>query len=76
MIARLADLREFAELKSHFDERRDHDIARLGQKYFANPDDWDRAEAIRLKAFYAGVEAVLGEPLKARRSTIRTEGQA
>jgi uncharacterized protein YciW len=76
MIARLADLREFAELKTHFEERQEADVARLGQKYFASPQDWDREEAIRLKAFYAGAAAVLALPLQARRDNIRQEGQA
>ena len=75
MIARLADLREFAELKAHFDERQERDVARLGEKFFANPEVYDRLDAERLKAFYAGVRAVLGEPLKALRDT-RQEGQA
>jgi hypothetical protein len=74
MIARLADLREFAELKTHFEERQQQDVARLGQRYFSAPEEWDRDEATRLKAFYAGVDAVLGLPLKARRDTIRQEG--
>ena len=68
MIARLADLREFAELKAHFDERREREVNRLGQKFYANPEAYDRLDAERLKAFYAGVEAVLGEPIRARRS--------
>ncbi len=69
MIARLAELREFAELKSHFDERRDHEVTELGRKLFANPEAHDRFEAERLKGFYAGVDAVLSLPLKARRQT-------
>jgi uncharacterized protein YciW len=69
MIARLADLREFGELKAHFDERRERDVSSLGRKMFANPEEHERLEAERLKAFYAGVAAVLDEPLKARRAT-------
>ena len=75
MIARLADLREFAELRAHFDERQEREVARLGEKFFYSPETYSRLDAERLKAFYAGVRAVLGEPLKARRDT-RQEGQA
>jgi len=69
MIARLADLVEFAELKAHFAARREHDTVALGKRMVAAPESYDRLDAERLKAFYAGVDAVLGEPLKARRET-------
>ena len=72
MIARLADLREFTELKSEFDERREEQVQKLARKTFALPEEHDRLEWERLKAFYEGVDAVLGEPVKARRATEQT----
>lgn len=76
MIARLADLREFAELKTHFEERREAEAIRFGKASMANPEAHDQLEAHKLKAFYAGVDAVLGLPLKARRGTTNQEGTA
>lgn len=74
-IARLADLHEFAELKAHFEERREQDTVALGKKMIANPEAYDRIDAERLKAFYAGALAVLDAPLKARRDVLQ-EGKA
>jgi Fe-S cluster assembly scaffold protein SufB len=68
MIARLADLREFAELETHFKERREEDIQVLARKTFAHPDQHDAIEWERKKAFYAGVDAVLSLPEKERNS--------
>ena len=69
MIARLADLREFAELKAEFDERREEQVQALARKTFRLPAEHDQLEWERLKAFYIGVAAVLDEPLKARQAT-------
>jgi hypothetical protein len=66
MIARLADLREFAELKQHFDEEREEDIERLARKTFAQPAHHDALEWERKKAFYHGVDAVLSMPVRER----------
>jgi len=66
MIARLADLREFAELKQFFDEQREEVIQKLARQTFALPEEHDRLEWERKKAFYAGVDAVLALPVKER----------
>ena len=73
-IARLADLHEFAELKTFFDEQREHDIEKLARQTFALPEKHDQLEWERKKAYYAGVEAVLALPVKAREA-IRKESQ-
>jgi hypothetical protein len=74
MIARLADLHEFAELQQEFVERREEDIQALARKTFALPEEHDMLEWERKKAFYAGVEAVLSLPVKERESQ-RKESQ-
>lgn len=74
MIARLADLREFAELKLEFDERREAEIQSLARKTFALPSEHDVLEWERKKAFYAGVDAVLALPVKERDNS-RKESQ-
>jgi hypothetical protein len=66
MIARLADLPEFAELKTHFHEIREADVQALARKTFANPEGHDGLEWERKKAFYQGVDAVFALPVKAR----------
>jgi hypothetical protein len=73
-IARLADLHEFAELKRYFDEQREADIQALARKTFAQPAEHDQIEWERKKSFYAGVDAVLALPVKARDS-LRKESQ-
>lgn len=73
-LARLADLHEFAELKQHFDELRERDIEKLARQTFALPEMHDRLEWERKKAYYAGVDAVLALPVKAREA-IRKESQ-
>lgn len=74
IIARLADLHEFAELKQHFDELCEADIQALARKTFALPAEHDMLEWERKKAFYAGVDAVLSLPVKERESQ-RKESQ-
>lgn len=66
MVARLADLREFDELKQHFDQQREDDIQSLARKTFALPAEHDQLEWERKKAFYAGVDAVLSLPVRTR----------
>jgi hypothetical protein len=73
-IARLADMLEFGELKLYFDERREEEVQRLARKTFAIPEEHDEKEWLRLKAFYAGVDAVLALPAKERESQ-RKESQ-
>jgi hypothetical protein len=73
-IARLADLREFEELKQHFVAEREEAVQRLARKTFALPEEHDEKEWLRLKAFYAGVDAVLSLPAKERESQ-RKESQ-
>jgi len=68
LTARLADLPEFAELKQHFDERREEDIQALARKTFSQPHEHDVLEWERKKAFYAGVDAVLSLPVRERES--------
>lgn len=65
-LARLADLHEFAELKQHFDELREEEVQRLARKTFALPEQHDRLEWERLKARWAGIDAVLSLPVKER----------
>ena len=74
LLARLADLHEFAELKKYFDEQREEEIQRLARKTFASPEHHDQLEWERKKAFYAGVDAVLSLPVKERESQ-RKESQ-
>lgn len=66
MIARLADLREFAQLKQAFDERCEAEVQALARKTFKLPEAHDRLEWEKLRAFYAGVDAVLALPVKER----------
>lgn len=73
-IARLAELHEFAALREHFEEQRERDIEALARKTFALPEHHDRLEWERKKAYYAGVDAVLALPVKAREA-IRKESQ-
>jgi hypothetical protein len=72
MVARLADLREFEELKQHFDADREEAVQRPARKTFASPEHHDEKKWIELKAYYAGVDAVLGLPEK-QRDTQRKE---
>jgi hypothetical protein len=74
MIAHLADLREFAELRAHFDEVQQSTIEKLARQTFALPEEHDRLEWERKKAFFAGVDAVLVLPMKERESQ-RKESQ-
>lgn len=74
LVARLADLHEFAELKKHFDEQCEAEIQALARKTFAQPANHDTLEWERKKAFYAGVDAVLSLPVKERESQ-RKESQ-
>lgn len=67
MIARLADLREFSELRQHFDDLREEEVQRLARKTFASPELHERVEWERLKARWAGVDAVLDFPVKLRK---------
>ncbi len=67
MIARLADLHEFAELKLEFDERREEAVEKLARKTFKLPEEHDMLEWQRLKAFWAGVDAVLSLPPEERK---------
>jgi hypothetical protein len=69
MIARLAALPEFAALKDYFDERREVDVQKLARQTFASPENHDRVEWERLRAFYAGVDAVLSLPIKVAKET-------
>lgn len=73
MIARLADLREFAELRAEFEERKEEAITKLGRQAIADPDNHTALEAHKLKAFYAGADAVLALPVKAREAAKRKE---
>lgn len=66
MIARLADLREFAELKDAFEESKEAAVQKLARQTFALPEEHDTLAWERLKAFYAGVDAVLSLPAKER----------
>lgn len=66
MIATLADLPGLRELKMAFDERCEKDVQALARKTFANPEEHDADEWKRLKAFYAGVDAVLALPTQER----------
>lgn len=67
MIARLADLREFSELRQHFDAIREDEVKTLAIKTFKSPEHHDRIEWERLKARWAGVDAVLDLPVKLRK---------
>lgn len=67
MIARLADLREFEELRQHFFDMREEEVKRLARKTFANPDEHDRSEWVALKARWAGIEEALDLPIKKRK---------
>lgn len=64
MIARLAELREFDELKQYADERRESEVQALARKTFSSPENHDTVEWERLKAFWAGVDMILGAPRK------------
>ena len=66
MIARLADLREYDELRQHFHALREEEVQRLARKTFAMPENHDRLEWERLKARWAGIEEVLDLPIKQR----------
>lgn len=67
MIARLADLREFAELKQHFDDLREEEAQRLARKTLANPEGHDRIEWERLKARWDAIDSLLALPAKERK---------
>lgn len=73
-IARLADLHEFEVLRQHFEEEQEEAVQRLARKTFAVPEEWDEKDWLRLKAYYAGVDAVLSLPAKERESQ-RKESQ-
>jgi hypothetical protein len=66
MIARLADLREFDELKQHFEAQREEEVQRLARKTFAIPEQHDRIEWERLKARWDAIDEVLALPAKQR----------
>ena len=66
MIARLADLREFAELGKHIDAAEEGAVERLARKTYALPAEHDTLEWEKLKAFYAGARSVLELPHKLR----------
>lgn len=58
LIARLANMHEFGELRDLLEAEREEAIAKLGRQVFANPETHDRLEAERLRAFHRGVEHV------------------
>jgi chromatin segregation and condensation protein Rec8/ScpA/Scc1 (kleisin family) len=64
MVARLAEIREFQELVEHFNELREDDVKKLARKTYAKPEEHDRIEWERLRAYHAGIDAVLGFPAK------------
>lgn len=66
MIARLADLREFSELKAFFAEKSEADVKRLARKTFASPEEHDRIEWEKLRAYYKGIDDLLALPIKLR----------
>lgn len=72
MIARLAELREFEELRAYLEERREAEIEALGRRTFANPEEHDRIEWERLRARWSGIEMALALP---KRFTERKEKQ-
>lgn len=77
LIARLANMREFAELATAYDEKRAQAIAKLGRQVFANPETHDRLEAERLRAFYRGVEDVFATVARAaKEERDRQEGES
>ena len=66
MIARLADLREFAELTEYLNELREEEVQRLARKTFSLPEQHDRIEWERLKARWDGIDEMLALPAKER----------
>lgn len=66
MIARLADLREFAELTEYLNELREEEVQRIARKTFAMPENHDRLEWERLKARWDGIDEILALPSKER----------
>lgn len=66
MIARLADIREFAELTQHLNELREEEVQRIARKTFALPEQHDRVEWERLKARWGGIDEMLALPAKER----------
>lgn len=66
MIARLADIREFAELTQHLNELREEEVQRIARKTFAMPENHDRLEWERLKARWDGIDEMLALPAKER----------
>jgi len=66
MIARLADLREFAELEAYVREREEEDVKALARKTYKLPEAHDRLEWEKLKARYAGMYDLIGLPATAR----------
>ena len=69
MLARLNDIAEFRELKKYFDAKAEEDVQALARKTFKNPETHDALEWERLRAYYAGVDAVLGMPKTAKSKT-------
>lgn len=69
MLARLGDIAEFHELKKHFDAKAEEDVQALARKTFKNPEGHDRLEWEILRAYYAGVDAVLRLPQTAKQKT-------
>lgn len=67
MIARLADLREFAELEAHVRECEERDVQTLARKTYKLPEAHDRLEWEKLKARYAGMYDLIGLPAAARK---------
>ena len=66
MIAQLADLPTFEQLRVEFEERRTVAIEKLGMKCFLVPDSHEQVEWERLKAYYQGVADALALPAKLR----------
>lgn len=68
MIARLAELQEFAALKEYFDEHREEAVQKLARRNFAAPDTHVALEWHEIRAFYDGVDAVLKAPERIRKT--------
>lgn len=64
MIARLAELAEFDELREHFNGLFEVELEKLARQTFALPENHDRLEWERLRARYDGIEKVLSFPAR------------
>ena len=69
MLARLGEIAEFHELKKYFDAKAEEDVQTLARQTFKNPEGHDRLEWEKLRAYYAGVDAVLNLPKIAKQKT-------